>query len=260
MSYNTCYVKNVSEEIVTLCGQEILPNAEYQVKDIERINWQSDDEVIDSIANDIIIVGDGSTYFTTHSDSISWLRNNEQLLFDEYGKQIVIATSRPVNTSTWFSGAGDKTTSTQEIGGGKLLKWNFANTDDDVTPPTGFKRKRLEFAFIDNIWVKDGGVYFKNSLFGSYLDFMIICPEGQYYRNNAGTIVQATADTVISKYVNKHFITGDCPMGDELNTESCSTEIPSNYKFWIDITVPDTDSTSTGHVTLEFYRTRSVIL
>ena len=51
-----------------------------------------------------------------------------------------------------------------------------------------------------------------------------------------------------------------CIMGDELNTEAASSEIPSNYKFCLTITVPASDNSSKGYVSIECYRKRTVIL
>jgi len=173
------------------------------------------------------------------------------------GRQIILSTSRPKDATTCFIGQGDGTTT---IGDGKILAWDFSNSDDEVTAPTNFKRKRLEFGFIDPMWVKEGTLYFFDAPKGSYMDFYVVCPDGEYYKKNDGTLAQASGDLIIMHYVVHNMIQGTCPMGDELNTESCSDEIPANYKFWIEITTPDTDTTSNGHVNLEIYRTRTVVL
>lgn len=177
---------------------------------------------------------------------------------DEYGKQFIRAESRPLDMSTYFTCAGD---SGSNIGDGKLLCWDFSNSDDDITPSgVTYKRKRLEFSFLDTVRVKEGGIYFQDKLFGSYIDLYIICPNGQYYIDNNEVPQLATEDTSVNHFVNKHMMTGTVNLGDELNTEAASAEIPSTYKFWIEITVPDTDSTSKGHVSLELYRNRTEIL
>lgn len=176
---------------------------------------------------------------------------------DNEGRAFLRAESRPLNCTTYFSAAGD---SENNIGDGKSLAWDFSNNDDIVTAPSGFKRKRIDYQFIDTIYLKEGTLYFHNSLKGSYVDQYIICPTGYYYYKNDGTIAQATEDTVIAHYVNRHPIQGTCPMGDELNTETCSSAIPSYYKFRLEITVPDTDSTSNGCAEAEIYRVRTVIL
>jgi len=173
------------------------------------------------------------------------------------GKTIVRAESRPLDCTTVFTCIGD---SDNNIGDGKELSWDFSNTEDEVPAPAGYRRKRLEFKFLDPVHIKEGAVYFYGAQKGSYVDFYIVCPAGNYYYDNNGNPQYATEDTIISHYVIHHMICGDCPMGDELNTESCSTEIPNTYKFWIDITVPDTDNSSYGHVSLELYRRRTVIL
>lgn len=215
------------------------------------------DDLTEQIGNGNLTVNDGSEDFSI-SDGIDLIRRiikpNPK---SDDGKDIVRAESRPLNTTTIFVGKADNT----GIGDGKELKWDFSNADDDIsTPPSNCKQKRLEFKFLDDIYVKEGTIYFHNTKKGSYIDLYVVCPNGQYYYDNNGDLQQATEDTIVSHYVIHSFIQGDCPMGDELNTESCSSKIPSNYKFWLDITVPDTDSSSNGYVNLELYRERTVIL
>lgn len=179
---------------------------------------------------------------------------------DDDGKVYLRAESRPLGYTTVFTMRGDKTDSPQEIGSGKVMSWDFSNSDDEITAPSGYKRKRLEFQFIDGVHVKEGSFYYYNVPKGAYIDFYIVCPNGHYYIKNDGTPTQATADTPIVHYVVGHRIQGDCPMGDELNTEAASSEVPSNYKFWLEVTTPDTDSTSNGNGSLEIYRKRTQIL
>ena len=174
-------------------------------------------------------------------------------------KTYVRAESRPLDTTTVFIGQADSDTN---IGDGKELFWDFSNDDDIVTDgvPTGYKRKRMEFKFLDPVYVKEGCIYFFNKLKGSYIDFMIVCPAGQYYYDNDGNPQLATEDTIISWYVRHLFMQSDCPMGDELNTEACSSQIPPNYKFWIEITVPEDDNASNGYVEIKLYRKRTIVL
>lgn len=175
------------------------------------------------------------------------------------GKEIVRAESRPIGTITTFTCIGDSET---EIAKGKEFTWDFSNEDDTISMPSGsgMKRKRIEFKFIDSVWVKEGALYFFNTPKGCYLDFYVVCSENGYYIDNNGTVHQATEDTPIMHYGQHVFIQGDCPMGDEFNTETCSPEIKVPYKFWLEITTPDSDNISNGCVVLEMFRTRTVIL
>lgn len=178
------------------------------------------------------------------------------------GKMWVMSSSRPTDTYTWFSTCGDNVTSgSEEIGGGKRLEWDFSNTDDDITAPSGFKRKRIEFEFLDEIWIKEGCIYFFNKSKGSYVSLWIVAKDGTYYLDNNGSPVLASGDTKVNQYVVRHPMQGDVPMGDELNTESATeNSIPTTCKFWVEVTVPDTDSTSNGVIELECYRSRTMIL
>jgi len=177
----------------------------------------------------------------------------------EDGKEIVKSEMRPLACTTMFTSIGDSET---VIGEGKWLVFDFSNDDDEVEMPSGseMKRKRLEFSFLDPIWIKEGAIYQFDAPKGAYVDFYIVCPSGQYYYDNDNVPKLATEDTPIAHFVCKHPIYGSCPMGDELNSESASEEIPTNYKFWIDITVPDDNNTCHGHFSLEIYRKRTKIL
>ena len=162
---------------------------------------------------------------------------------DEFGRMMTVAASRPLDCTTYFTCAGDSATT---IGDGKELKWDFGNSTDDVaSPPTGFKQKRIEFSFKDPVYVKEGTIYWKDAPFGSYIDLKI---------------VNKSPEIVVSHYVNKHFIMDSCPMGDELNTEQASSELPATLKFWLYITVPDTTGYTDckGTVSLELYREATV--
>jgi len=177
------------------------------------------------------------------------------------GKPEIMSSSRPEGTTVAFITAGDKISVPQEIHGGTEMKWDFSNTDDDVTAPTNFKRKQFDIEFIDGVWLKEGSVYFHNTPKGAYVSFEVVCPDGEYYKKNDGTIALATSDTVVHKYVAKHYIQGDCQMGDELNTEAATLDpLPIGYWMRITVTTPDTDSTSNGYAEIELYRSRTVIL
>jgi len=179
-------------------------------------------------------------------------------MYSNDGKLTMRAESRPLECTTCFCGQAD---SDSGIGDGKILGWDFSNEDDDITPSgVDYKRKRVEFTFLDSVWIKEGTIYYHNTLKNSYLDLYVVCPSGNYYYTNDGTLTLATEDTVTAHYMLHHPIQGTVAMGDELNTESCSNEIPSYYKFWLEVTVPDTDEVSNGHLEIELYRCRTEIL
>lgn len=175
------------------------------------------------------------------------------------GKNIVRAESRPLDCTTMFTCSGD---SSSQIGDGKVMKWDFSNDIDDLEMPSGFsgKRKRIEISFLDGIYLKEGTIYYHDAPKGAYISLYIVCPSGQYYYDNDGNLQQATEDTIITCFVCNHQMIGTVAMGDELNTETCSDKIPSTYKFWVEITVPSTDSSSHGYVSMELYRTRTIVL
>jgi hypothetical protein len=174
------------------------------------------------------------------------------------GRPLVRTDSRPVGTITMFTCAGDDAA----IGDGTPIFWDFSNSDDEVAAPDGYKRKRIEVSFCDPIYLKEGTNYFFNTLKGSYIDFYMVCPSGQYYYDRSLTPTLASGgDVVVNHYLNHHFFAGDCPMGDELNTEACAdTALPINYKIWIEVTVPSGDGSSYGWGSMELYRARNILL
>lgn len=180
------------------------------------------------------------------------------------GRQVVRADSRPVDCTTYFTMRGDSATG---LGDGTVMHWDFSNSDDIVTDsittavPANHKRKRIKLSFADSVRIKEGTLYFDSAPHGCYIDFWVICPNGQYYLTRTGTPTQATADTPLVHYVNTHRVFGTCQMGDEMNTEAANEDaIPSNYELWVEITTPDTDSTSKGNSELEIYRERTHLL
>ena len=210
----------------------------------------------EQIGNGNLTVNDGASDLSI-SDGIDLIRRiHKSNPKSADGKDIIRAESRPIGTTTVFVGKGDDT----GIGDGKELSWDFSNSNDEITPPSGYKRKRLEFKFLDDVYVKEGTVYHFESPKGCYIDFYVVCPAGQYYYDNAGDLQLAAVDTPISHYVVHTMIQGSTPMGDELNTETCSEKIPPNYKFWAEITTPDTDVVSNGCVNVEIYRERTIVL
>jgi hypothetical protein len=183
--------------------------------------------------------------------------NKPLFSFTQEGKPNVIASSRPYGTETYFTTCGDDT----DIGNGKRMEWDFSNSDDEVTAPTGFKRKRMDLTFIDPIYIKEGSLYYHNAPKGCYGDCYVVCPIGGWFYTNAGALAQASEPTIIFHYVNKHPIQGSVPMGDELNTEETQINpIFPGYILRIEITTPDTDTLSNGVVEFESFRARTVTL
>lgn len=181
-------------------------------------------------------------------------------------RPIMRADSRPVGYRNYFTMRGDEATS---IGTGKVFSWDFSNDVDDMTdPPSGYDGKRVEFIFNEGVYLKEGTLYFFNAPKGSYVEMHIVCPQNGYYKHPDGAIpssalgqpgedmwTQATEDTIIATYCRHLLCQGDCPMGDEFNSEGCTeSAIPSSYKWWIDVLTPTGEATFNGYVELEIYR------
>lgn len=174
------------------------------------------------------------------------------------GKPMVRSDSRPVGLYTYFTCQGDDV----GIGDGQTMFWDFSNNDTTISgAPVGYKRKRMIIKSNDPVWLKEGTLYFHGALKGSYADMMVVCPSGNYYYNRDGTPAYAYEDVIVIHYIRKQLFAGDCPMGDELNTEGCSdVPTPTNYVVWCQVTVPESDNSSYGWATLEMYRARTCLL
>lgn len=184
---------------------------------------------------------------------------------DTDGRIFVRAESRPLGTNTNFAIAGD---TESEIGGDTKWLFDFSNNDNDVSnPPSGYKQKKLEFTFIDNVWLKEGTLYWENMPFGSFMELGFAVPNNGYYYANEGEYEGQLKQNLTGNNLMVHRFAqspmmGNCPMGDELNTEASSDSpvIPGTIGTIL-ITVPDSvPSNAHCAVQIELYRERTIIL
>jgi len=250
-------IKRTWAQIKTLVDTRYL-NLQYDEYDEAYELWAPEDVVIYVCTIDKSDpANDDQTDFENNYKSNS---NKELVVKNSQGKPTLIASSRPKDMMTVFTTRADDIENNL-IAKGPKFEWDFSNSDNEVTAPTGFKRKRIEGFWIDEFWIKEGTTYHYNGAKGSYVDFYIVCPAGQYYYKNDGTPALASEDIVVVHYVVEQPLQGDAPMGDEVNTEEASeTPIPPNYKMRMEVTTPDTDTTSNGSLMIELYRYRTVIL
>lgn len=189
------------------------------------------------------------------------------------GREIIRADTRPLGTQTIFTMAGDST----GVGDGQIMIWDFGNSDNDYEGdevPAGYKCKRIVMTFTNEVYLKDGTVYFFDAPWGSYCDFFVEVPQGRYYPNSFGNIPAsalglsgsqmysyADKDIKFACFVNKHHMYKDCPMGDELNAEGCQLEpVPVGWLLVAYIYTPESDFSLKGYGSFEMYRTRTTIL
>jgi len=197
------------------------------------------------------------------------------------GRPIVRSDTRPLGTQTYFTCTGDA--GYDDIGEGFGWLWDFSNdanaynqdsVENGPTIASGYKAKLIHQSFNDEVYLKDGAVYFIDATFGSYLSMYVTVPSGNFYPNVSGTYTAAslglpgidmyayaTNDVFYVTYVNKHFMLGDCCMGDELNAEASSvSSVPAGWYFsGLVVTTEDNDSLK-GHGCLELYRRSTAIL
>jgi len=191
----------------------------------------------------------------------------------EDGRPIVRADTRPIGAATFFTMASDSTA----IGDGLEMRWDFSNDDNIYTGPevpSGYKAKQLLGSYVCPVYLKDGTMYFFDAPWGQYINMDIVIPAGNYYPNPAGSIPAsalglpgdemysyASQNTPYQKYVNKHFMCGDCPMGDELNAEGAAVDpVPIGWFVRGLIITPDSDNISKGYGALEMYRCHTMLL
>ena len=192
----------------------------------------------------------------------------------EDGRPIVRADTRPMDSETFFTSAGDDVA----IGDGTHLQWDFSDSTADVYNgseiPDGMKAKQIIMTFNCPVYLKDGALYFFDAPWDCYLEMDIMVPSGGYYPNPAGAIpaaalgisgndmyAQASGNVLYQRYVNRHHIYGDCPMGDELNAEGCAVEaLPVGWYLRGLIITPESDNISKGYASVEMYRCHTNLL
>jgi len=190
------------------------------------------------------------------------------------GVPIVRSDSRPLNTETYFTMAGDSTA----IGDGKVLLWDFSNDDDLYEDsnfvPAGFKAKKITITFNCPVYLKDGTLYFFDVPWGSYISMFVGIPAGNYYPNPAGSIPASSlglttggmyaytdVDIPYQSYVMRHHMFGSCSMGDELNAEGAALyPVPVGWNVCGIVVTPESDNVSKGFGSLEMYRCHTMLL
>lgn len=189
------------------------------------------------------------------------------------GRPLVRADTRPLDTETYFTMAGDTASG---VGDGAPMRWNMDEDDDWFDVGDGYKKKIFKLTFNHEIYLKDGSIYFFNAPWGAYVDFYITVPAGGYYPNEYGSIPAAAlgqpgdgmwsaaaTDILYQCYVNRHYMNGDCPMGDELNAEGAAINgLPVGWYLMGHIHAPATASGTgfKGYASIECYREKTIVL
>lgn len=257
-----CDTARLTQEIVA-AGLPIDPNTGARFYGV-RADWVGSEWITTVIVYDDFSAGETTTLdgiVTAHIPTP--LPPVPEFIKDIEGKLFTRAESRPLQCTTCFTTCGDTDGETPVIGAGNRLAWDASISGDWTTEgiPTGYKQASVIISFCDSIWLKEGTLYYIGSSKGSYVDMVVLCPNGYYYMY-LGEVKQNTSgnDLVVDHYLFKHPLQGDVPMGDEINTETCSQELPSYLKFKLIVTVPVADVTSYGYMELELYRKRTVVV
>jgi len=127
--------------------------------------------------------------------------------------------------------------------------------------------------FNEEIYLKDGTIYFLDATFGTNLSMYITVPAGNYYPHSNGSIPAsalglpgdgkyeyAVKDVLFASYVMRHHMLGDCPMGDELNAEGAQVEgIPIGWYITGLIITNEDNNSFKGCGGLEMYRPHTIV-
>ena len=205
------------------------------------------------------------------SDGLDLIRRVSQVSeTDPQGRWLIRTESRRTGYDATFSGAGDDMAN-KIIGGGVPFIWDFSDNTNLVTAPAGFKRKRIDWHFMDMIYPKEGKVCYHNAPKGSYIDMFLVCPSMMPYAiktiDSNGNVIRsyriATKETPFMNWICKYWVEGSSNSYDTLTTEG-STDYPAlSYLIWrTEITSPDIPELSDFHGSwiLESYRPRSIYI
>lgn len=217
-------------------------------------------------------VNDGSKDLTL-SEGIELIRKIQRPTeVDELGRWVVRADSRKAGWDTVFQGAGDNMI-TNEVGGGTPFTFDFSAPVDDLrwhneSAPQGYKRQIIDWQFCDQLYVKEGAVYYYNLPKGTVMNASILSPPGTYIENKSYnpedlSVVRSYGYNPGPNYIQfvhwviNYQLEGSAPLGNELNTESAA-EVPAQpwFVFRNIIDVPEVPGweQAHGHWSLEIYR------
>lgn len=88
---------------------------------------------------------------------------------DEFGRQKVYQSAKPLGMETYFTGAGDDLTDPQNpiISEGNKLLFDLSDTEAS---------KSVDLVFSEDVYIKDGYMITEGAPFGAYFDIEIVHP------------------------------------------------------------------------------------
>jgi hypothetical protein len=184
------------------------------------------------------------------------------------GTTKIHTTPRIEGTYLYFTGRGDDLDNGIIGDGPELILSNKTN------PSTA---KSISFGFTEDIWLKDGYVFWTGAELGDYATMEIYLPAGVYYKTprstgnfdsdgQGGYVPNATwtgeylclpTDYTLNRFVNKIPLIGDNPVG--LLLESSDVDIISTeLRMRVIMGSPNQNPNLEMACTIEMYRTRTV--
>ena len=190
----------------------------------------------------------------------------KQRFLQEDGTEKLYTTPRQEGTYLYFTGEGDDSVGSTVGGGTPFL------IDNSVSPTT---LNSIIFSFNDDIYIKDGLIFWQGANFGDWMSLEIFLPANTYYKtphssgnfdlvdglyvDNAtwtGEFLMIGADYTLNRFVNKVPLMGDNPMGTLLESSDVD-KVAKELRFRATVGTP-TNSPIKCAFTIEMYRSSTV--
>lgn len=184
----------------------------------------------------------------------------------EDGTEKLYTTPRQEGTYLYFTGEGDDIIGST-IGGGTSF-----TIDNSVSLTT---LNSISFGFIDDIFIKDGLIFWENAAFGDWMTLEVYLPANTYWKTPHSTgnfdlvdgsyIANATwsgeylmlgADYTVNRFVNKVPLMGSNPMGTLLESSDVD-KVAKELKFRASVGTPTSSPIKCAFI-IEMYRKSTV--
>lgn len=184
------------------------------------------------------------------------------------GTQKVHTTPRIEGTFLYFTGRGDDLVGGNIGEGPELI---LKNTDGSP-----MSAKTVVFGFSEDIWLKDGYIFWKGGDFGDYGSMEIFLPANTYYKTPHSTgnydlidgvyVANATwtgeylmlpIDYTLNRFVNKVHLVGDNTVGLLLESSDIDV-VTTQLRMRVIMGSPSVNPNLEMAVTMEMYRTKTI--
>ncbi len=167
--------------------------------------------VLENVLSGALAVGDGNSWYSAQLGIDLIKGTADQLTRD--GKKIFTASDRPQDHYRHFTGAGDKMDAPTKRGAGTEFTW-VVNPEEDP--------EHIDAQFLDDVYLKDGHISFRNAPMGSYFHVETYAPPfvpfpapgnngntdivngvPQANNTNTGKYWRSPVETLLNRFINK---------------------------------------------------------